>query len=261
MTLLEQDYTYFITQFKQHFNIDISLYKQDRMKRRIDSFILRRGHENYSQFIRELQSNPHLFAVFIDHLTINVSEFYRNRERWDALATKVLPKLIQQNNAKLKLWSAACAAGEEPYTLSIILSQILSKYRFEILATDLDPNILEKAKCGTYYDRSLKEVPSEIKQAYFTKKDEVYHIQPEIKQPISFKQHDLLLQSFDTNFDLIICRNVMIYFTEEARAQIYEKFSRSLKKGGVLFVGSTEQILTPERYNLQRFDTFFYEKI
>lgn len=259
--MLEQDYTYFITQFKQHFNIDISLYKQDRMRRRIDSFITRKGYESYIHFLRELQNNSHLFTTFIDHLTINVSEFYRNRERWDALETKVLPKLIGQNSGKLKMWSAACAAGEEPYTLSIILSQILSKYRFEIHATDLDLNILEKAKRGTYSDRSLKEVPSAVKQTYFIKENEEYSIHPDIKQPITFKQHDLLLQAFDTNFDLIICRNVMIYFTEEARTQIYEKFSRSLKKGGVLFVGSTEQILTPERYNLQRFDTFFYEKI
>ncbi|PHA01942.1 chemotaxis protein CheR [Bacillus pseudomycoides] len=259
--MLEQDYTYFITQFKQKFNIDISLYKQDRMKRRIDSFITRKGHESYAHFLRELQHDPHQFTAFIDHLTINVSEFYRNPERWDALETKVLPKLIQQNNGKLKMWSAACASGEEPYTLSIILSQILSKYRFEIHATDLDVNILEKAKRGTYFDRSLKEVPSTVKQTYFIKENEEYSIHPDIKQHVTFKQHDLLLQPFDTNFDLIICRNVMIYFTEEARTQIYEKFSRSLKKGGVLFVGSTEQILTPERYNLKRFDTFFYEKL
>lgn len=258
---LEQDYNYFIKQFKQYFSTDISLYKQDRMKRRIESFITRKGYSSYTNFLHELQRDSSLFTEFIDHLTINVSEFYRNRERWDALETKVLPKLIQQNQNKLKMWSAACAAGEEPYTLSIILSNILPKYRFEIHATDLDLNILEKAKQGTYSSRSLKEVPSTVKHTYFTQINDQYSVHPDIKQQVTFKQHDLLVQPFDINFDLIICRNVMIYFTEEARTKIYEKFSRSLKKGGVLFVGSTEQILTPERYNLQRFDTFFYEKI
>ncbi|MDD1370954.1 hypothetical protein PTB13_25480, partial [Bacillus sp. MHSD17] len=108
-------------------------------------------------------------------------------------------------------------------------------------------------------ERSLKELPSDLKERHFTKEDDMYSLHQNIKQNVTFKQHDLLMQSFDTNYDLIICRNVMIYFTEEARVKLYEKFSRSLRKGGVLFVGSTEQILTPERFNLQRFDTFFYE--
>ncbi len=99
-----------------------------------------------------------------------------------------------------------------------------------------------------------------MKERHFTKEDDIYSLHQNIKQHVTFKQHDLLMQSFDTNYDLIVCRNVMIYFTEEARVKLYEKFSRSLRKGGVLFVGSTEQILTPERFNLQRFDTFFYEK-
>ena len=84
-----------------------------------------------------------------------------------------------------------------------------------------------------------------MKERHFTKENDLYSLHQNIKQNVSFKQHDLLMQSFDTNYDLIICRNVMIYFTEEARVKLYEKFSRSLRKGGVLFVGSTEQILTP----------------
>ena len=103
----------------------------------------------------------------------------------------------------------------------------------------------------------MKELPSDLKERHFTKEDDIYSLHQHIKQHVTFKQHDLLMQSFDTNYDLIVCRNVMIYFTEEARVKLYEKFSRSLRKGGVLFVGSTEQILTPERFNLQRFDTFF----
>lgn len=257
----EQTYDYFTASFKQQFDIDISLYKQDRMQRRIDSFLSRKGYKNYVAFLNDLRSNSELFTDFIDHITINVSEFFRNKERWQTLETKVLPKLLSQNNGKLKAWSAACAAGEEPYTLSLILSDKLPAYRFEIQATDLDFHILEKAKQGRYFDRSLKEIPESIKQRYFTKDNDIYILQQSIKQQVKFKQQDLLMQPFDSNYDLIICRNVMIYFTEEARGKLYEKFSGALRKGGVLFVGSTEQILAPERYNLQRFDTFFYEKI
>lgn len=259
--MLEQDYLYFIMNFKQRFNIDISLYKQDRMQRRIDSFIDRKGFSSYKAFLQELQTNTALFINFIDHITINVSEFYRNKERWHTLETKVLPKLVEQNHGNLKMWSAACAAGEEPYTLSMILSKSMLSRQCTIHATDLDTLILEKARRGIYHERSLKEMPETMRAKYFTKYDDTYTIHSDIKNRVTFKQHDLLMQPFETNYDLIICRNVMIYFTEEARAHLYEKFSQSLRKGGVLFVGSTEQILAPERYNLQRFDTFFYEKI
>lgn len=257
----EYDYLYFVTNFKQRFNIDISLYKQDRMQRRIDSFIDRKGFSNYKSFLQQLQTDANLFIHFIDHITINVSEFYRNKERWHTLETKVLPKLVEQNRGNLKMWSAACSAGEEPYTLSMILETSMLCRHFTIHATDIDTLILEKAKRGIYHERSLKEMPDVMRTKYFTKDNDTYALHPDIKKNVTFKQHDLLMQPFETNYDLIICRNVMIYFTEEARAHLYDKFSRSLKKGGVLFVGSTEQILAPERYNLQRFDTFFYEKI
>lgn len=259
--ITEQNYNYFIASFKQQFNMDISSYKQDRMRRRIDSFIFRNGFKNYTNFLNDLRNNQELFTSFIDHITINVSEFFRNKERWKTLETKVLPKLLEQNSGKLKAWSAACASGEEPYTLSLILSERLPNFRFEIQATDLDFHILEKAKQGQYTERSLKELPETLKKRHFAIENETYILNQNIKQQVTFKRHDLLMQSFDTNYDLIICRNVMIYFTEEARGKLYEKFSRSLRKGGVLFVGSTEQILAPEQYNLQRFDTFFYEKI
>lgn len=259
--ITEQDYNQFVVSFKQHFNMDIASYKQDRMRRRIDAFISRKGFENYTNFLNNLRTDQTLFLSFIDYITINVSEFFRNKERWQTLETKALPKLLEQNNGKLKIWSAACAAGEEPYTLSLILSKHLAPFRYDIQATDLDFRVLETAKRGQYTERSLKELPNDLKQRHFTKEDDTYILHQNIKQQVTFKQHDLLMQTFDTNYDLIICRNVMIYFTEEARIKLYEKFSRSLRKGGVLFVGSTEQILTPERYNLQRFDTFFYEKI
>ncbi|PEO93587.1 chemotaxis protein CheR [Bacillus wiedmannii] len=259
--IIEQDYDHFIASFKQQFNMDIASYKQDRMRRRIDAFISRKGFENYTSFLSNLRTDQNLFLSFIDYITINVSEFFRNKERWQTLETKALPKLLEQNSGKLKVWSAACAAGEEPYTLSLILSKHLAPFRFEIQATDLDFHILETAKRGQYTERSLKELPIDLKERHFTKENDIYSLHQNIKQNVTFKQHDLLMQSFDTNYDLIICRNVMIYFTEDARVKLYEKFSRSLRKGGVLFVGSTEQILTPERYNLQRFDTFFYEKI
>ncbi|MFO6885345.1 CheR family methyltransferase, partial [Bacillus cereus] len=162
--IIEQDYDHFIASFKQQFNMDIASYKQDRMRRRIDAFISRKGFENYTNFLSKLRADQNLFLNFIDYITINVSEFFRNKERWQTLESKALPKLLEQNSGKLKVWSAACAAGEEPYTLSLILSKHLAPFRFEIQATDLDFHILETAKRGQYTERSLKELPTDLKE-------------------------------------------------------------------------------------------------
>ncbi|MEC2917101.1 protein-glutamate O-methyltransferase CheR, partial [Bacillus cereus] len=230
--IIEQDYDHFIASFKQQFNMDIASYKQDRMRRRIDAFISRKGFENYTNFLNKLRADQNLFLNFIDYITINVSEFFRNKERWQTLESKALPKLLEQNSGKLKVWSAACAAGEEPYTLSLILSKHLAPFRFEIQATDLDFHIVETAKRAQYTERSLKELPPDLKERHFTKENGLYSLHQNIKQNVSFKQHDLLMQSYDTNYDLIICRTVMIYFTEEALVKISEKFIRSLRIGG-----------------------------
>ncbi len=107
-------------------------------------------------------------------LQLTFQSFFRNKERWQTLESKALPKLLEQNSGKLKVWSAACAAGEEPYTLSLILSKHLAPFRFEIQATDLDFHILETAKRGQYTERSLKELPTDLKERHFTKKKMIY---------------------------------------------------------------------------------------
>lgn len=193
-------------------------------------------------------------------MTINVSEFYRNGKRWEVLQNKIFPRLLQQNK-KLKIWSAACSTGEEPYSLAMTLSNHVPLSQISITATDLDENAIAKAKAGVYPERSLAEVPNDIKEKYFDNDGSFYKVKNEIKKTVTFKKHNLLKDTYDQNYDLIVCRNVMIYFTEEAKDQIYDNFSKSLRSGGVLFVGSTEQIFNPSRYQLDIEDTFFYRKL
>jgi len=255
----EQDYTFFLKRFKTQFGIDLSLYKQERMKRRIDSFLSKNGCNTYTELLSLIQQRK-ILDVFIEYLTINVSGFFRNYTRWGIFENKILPALIARNPGKLKIWSAACSSGEEPYTLSIILSRLLPKHRYDILATDIDAHIIKKAEQGKYDAHAISEVPSHLVAAHFSKKENYYFLHDNIKQTVRFKQHDLLLQPYEHQFDLIVCRNVMIYFTEQAKDTVYQKFSRALRKEGILFVGSTEQVLTPEKYQFRIADTFFYEK-
>nr|WP_317615993.1 protein-glutamate O-methyltransferase CheR [Halobacillus halophilus] len=193
-------------------------------------------------------------------MTINVSQFYRNRKRFEILEKKVLPYLLQNKN-HLKVWSAACSTGEEPYTLAMIINHFLPLQNIEIMATDLDGQALEKARQGVYPERSLNEVPEEIKRKYFVKTGSSYKVNDDIRNCVTFKKHNLLADPFIPSCDLIVCRNVLIYFTEAAKHYIYENFSRSLEGGGIFFVGSAEQIFSPQRYQLAVFDAFFYKRM
>jgi chemotaxis protein methyltransferase CheR len=166
---------------------------------------------------------------------------------------------LQRANAP-KIWSAACSTGEEPYTMVMILSKYLPLNKIHILATDIDEKAIARAKLGLYPERSLNELPHDMKRKYFTKEGSQYQISDEIKKAVTFKKHNLLADSFGGPFDLIICRNVLIYFTEEAKDILYHKFSNALNSSGILFVGSTEQIFNVGKYGFEVEDTFFYKK-
>ena len=234
------DYEQFIEGIKRKTGIDLALYKEAQMKRRLTSLYEKKGYRNFVDFLKALEQDRDLMNEFLDRMTINVSEFYRNGKRWEVLQKKIFPKLLQTNK-RLKIWSAACSTGEEPYSL--------------------DENVIQKAKLGVYPERSLVEVPSDIKAKYFEQEGSFYRVKDEIKRCVTFKKHNLLNDSYDGNYDLIVCRNVMIYFTEEAKVEIYKKFNHALKKDGILFVGSTEQIIQPQTLNFASHRSFFYKKI
>ena len=254
------DYTKFITSVKQKTGIDLSLYKEAQMKRRLTSLYEKRGCKSFTDYFELIRNDRSMMDEFLDRMTINVSEFYRNGQRWDVLDKKIIPQLLKQTK-KLKCWSAACSTGEEPYSMAMVLSNHMPMREVSIAATDLDNGVLEKAKVGLYPERSLKEVPNDVKKKYFTQEGQFFQVTDEVKRTVSFKQHNLLEDKYGSDYDLIVCRNVMIYFTEEAKHQIYTNFAKALKSGGILFVGSTEQIFSPEQYGLESEDTFFYKKI
>ncbi|SFC44932.1 chemotaxis protein methyltransferase CheR [Bacillus sp. OV322] len=257
---MPQDYEQFIISIKNLTGIDLSLYKEAQMKRRLTSLYEKKGFKSFGEYFRDIQGNPALLHEFLDRITINVSEFYRNAKRWEVLEKKILPRLIGSSK-KLKIWSAACSTGEEPYTIAMVLSHWLPLSQIEIFATDLDENVLARAKTGVYPERSLNEVPPEMKNKHFSKEGEYYLVSDEIKKTVTFQKQNLLADRFQSQYDLIVCRNVLIYFTEEAKNSLYKKFSESLKSGGVFFVGSTEQIFNPSQFEFETEDTFFYKKI
>ncbi|WP_436372683.1 CheR family methyltransferase [Cytobacillus sp. BC1816] len=256
---MANDYQDFILNIKRKTGIDLSLYKEAQMKRRLISLYEKKGFNSFGDFFNGIVKDRELLNDFLDRMTINVSEFYRNAQRWEVLEKKILPRLLEQNR-NLKIWSAACSTGEEPYTIAMILSKMLPLSQIKITATDIDENALARARMGVYPERSLNEVPETMRQKFFGREGSFYKISGDIKRTVNFKKQNLLADDFGGPFDLIVCRNVLIYFTEEAKDQLYHKFSSALRKDGIFFVGSTEQIFNSSRYHLESAETFFYRK-
>lgn len=241
-------------------SIDLNAYKEKQMRRRINTLITKNKLDDYDEYIRLIKRDKEKFDQFVNFLTINVSEFYRNPEQWKFLDEEVFPELIRIFGRHLKIWSAACSTGDEPYSLVMALSKHVPLTNIHIIATDIDKQVLDKARMGLYNEKSIASVPEEFKKKYFTKVGSSYKIADEIKRCVEFQQHNLLKDPYPRDLNLIVCRNVVIYFTEEAKDEIYKKFHDSLKQNGMLFIGSTEQIMNYKEFDFIRKQSFFFQK-
>ncbi len=236
---MSYDYEYFKKAVYDLTKIDLNAYKEKQMKRRIDTLIAKNKVVGYDKYVSLLKTDSQMFEEFVNYLTINVSEFYRNVDQWQILDKEIIPELIQKFGKNLKIWSAACSTGDEPYSLVMALSRHIPLNQIKIHATDLDKQVIAKAKIGLYSEKSIANVPEDLKKKYFTKIGASYQISDEIKSRVEFKEHNLLKDTYQTDYHLIVCRNVLIYFTEEAKDEVFRKFQKSIKPNGFLFIGST----------------------
>jgi chemotaxis protein methyltransferase CheR len=252
-------YEWFVKAFHPKSGLDLNFYKQNQMQRRILSFMNSHGYATYSDFIKALDQDRVLYDAFFKHLTINVTQFFRDTNQWKTLREVILPKLLEKKTS-LKLWSAGCSSGQEPYSLAMSMLEYFPQARFSVLATDIDTNVLQQAKDGLYRQADFDSTPPEIAQKYFTVTDKGYQIKEQLKRSVTFERQNLLTDRFSTGFDLLSCRNVVIYFTEEAKEMLYKKFADSLNPGGILFTGSTEHLFGMNHLGLKPVSSFFYQK-
>ncbi|MHB8621167.1 MAG: CheR family methyltransferase, partial [Chloroflexota bacterium] len=157
--------------------------------------------------------------------------------------TAVLPRLLRGRD-RLRIWSAGCSYGAEPYTLALVLASVTPGKQHHILATDVDQRVLDRARlANSYTDQDVRNVPGVLRRRFFTRGcDERWVLDPLIRSAVTFRRHDLLKDTFDREIDLIVCRNVVIYFTDDAKRRLYQKFHDALRPGGYLFVGGTEVV-------------------
>jgi len=240
-------------------SINLNDYKPAQMQRRITNFLHRHHAQGYLEFFQKIDKDSKLYKTFIEYLTINVTEFFRTPEKFNELEAVVLPNLLAKRQ-RLNIWSAGCSIGAEPYSLAMALDHLTPTVRHRILGTDLDVEMLNKAKHGMYTANELKNVTTERLKRYFSVQNESYLVQEAIRSRVELSRHNLLMDAFEDGFDLILCRNVVIYFTEEAKNTLYRRFFKALRPGGVLFVGGTEAILNFRDMGFESYLPFFYRK-
>ena len=251
---------------KRTLKIDLTHYKDEQMKRRLDSWLVRIHARTWNDYLHLISINPAERERFREYLTINVTEFFRDLNRWITLQQDILPYLIKNSPlsraaAGLKLWSAGCSIGAEAYTLAIMMNETFPSQKYSLLATDLDRGALQKARSrGPYIESDLRNLDAVQRQKYFTL-TVPYYVKESLQKNIRFEEQDLLADTFDTGFDLIVCRNVVIYFTAEAKDILYAKFCEALRPGGILFLGGTEIISVPIRHGFQNAGVSFYKKV
>jgi Methylase of chemotaxis methyl-accepting proteins len=217
------------------------------------------GYRTFPEFLKALDADSVLYDAFFKHLTINVSQFFRDANQWKTLKETIIPLLLQNKNP-LKLWSAGCSSGQEPYSLAMTLMHYFPTVKFTVLGTDIDVNVLKQAKEGLYKQNDFASTPPEFLQKYFTLSDKGYQIKDQVQQHVTFQHQNLLTDRFQSGYDFIACRNVVIYFTDEAKDLLYKKFTGSLRPGGILFTGSTEHLFGMNHLGLKAVSSFFYQK-
>lgn len=257
--LTDVDYFSFSEKVKLKTGINLSYYRKEQMKKQLSSLYNKHGYESYEEYFYFLIRDAAFFNEFVGRITFNITEFYRNPDGWEHLQKTIIPRLMKEK-VSLKCWSAGCSTGEEPYTLAMVLKEMKAHHHI-ILASDLSESSLIKARQGRYQESTLKNLPHSYKERYFRYLGTFYEMSDEIKANARFVKSNLLHEPFEFNFDLIMCRNVMIYLTDEAKNYLLAKLAASLRTGGILFIGSSETIEQPEAYGLIKVDKYFYKKV
>ncbi len=240
--------------------IDLDCYKGTQMERRLQTIMRRAGVSDLSAYARLLSTTPSRVKEFKDFLTINVSEWLRNPEKFEELQQTILPDLLKRS-PRLRIWSAGCSNGSEPYSVAMLLDEIDPGGRHQILATDLDEEVLKAARAGVYSEKDIKNVSPARRARYFDQNGDRYAVKADLRARVEFRRHNLLSDDFPSDLDLILCRNVVIYFTEEAKVQLYRRFHAALKPGGILFVGGTESLLRARELGFASVSPFFYRSV
>ena len=267
-SLTSKEFNLFRELIYREFGISLSDKKRTLVQTRLRKWLKSMELFNYKQLYDYLEENPHDLMLLADAITTNVTSFFREKSQWTFLGEHI-PKTYE-NKRKLRIWSAACSSGQEPYSISIFLHSLLKDYDqwdVKILATDLSKDILKKAIEGKYRQKDIEGVPKHYITKYFnankiSEYEKVFNISNTIKDGILFRLFNLVSGNygiFKNKFDIIFCRNVMIYFDKKTQEQVIDKLLSVLNPGGLLLIGHSESITNP-KMNIKTISPSIYVK-
>jgi chemotaxis methyl-accepting protein methylase len=265
MTVSNQQIDDLLEVVRGEISFDLTGYCMPMLMRRLSERLERNGL-GVDQYIALCRNAETERTKLVNDIAIHVSGFFRNPIVYEILAQSVLPQLIEKCRGELRVWSAGCAAGEEAYSVAIVIKEILKKTRpFAIqpliFATDLDRNILAKAEQAVYSRDSLKETKLGLVDTYFSPLGNEFKLGDDVRGMVHFSQNDLLSQqtgvpaeSIYGSFDLILCRNVLIYFSATYQKQVLKKLCTALNTGGILVLGESESLVGEFKSRLKTLD-------
>ncbi|HAZ43442.1 MAG TPA: chemotaxis protein CheR [Cyanobacteria bacterium UBA11371] len=228
---------------------DLTGYKRTTLMRRFRGRMQDIKIDNYQSYLQYLQHHPDEYQYLLNEVLINVTSFFRDRDAWDYLAAEIVPKIIanKQPHEPIRVWSAGCAAGQEIYSLLILLAEALGiescLKRVQCYATDADEAALQQARKATYSDLEIASIPPHLLEKYFEQTEQGYVFHPTLHSTIIFGHHDLAQDAPMSKIDLLACRNVLMYFNPETQASILVRFHFALKNTGFLFLGKSETLI------------------
>jgi Methylase of chemotaxis methyl-accepting proteins len=240
----------------------LGAYKDKCIRRRIAVRMRACGVHTYDDYRALLERSPNEYDRLRDALTINVTRFYRNAETWNLLRRDVLPRMLDSHRAEVRVWSAGCASGEEPYTLAVLAADHLDRAgrgdglaRLTIDATDIDHASLDRARAACYRSEGLTELPDDLAGPYFETVGTERRVIDRVRRRVRVHQLDLSREApLRIDYDLILCRNVVIYFDRYMQERLFQVFVDSLVPGGYLVLGKVETLFGPARDRLSLVD-------
>ncbi len=254
----DQSYRQICQTLKVEQGFDLAGYKDLCIKRRIAARIRAVGSNDPELYLEQLRQSSAEQERLLEALTIHVSQFFRNPSTFAVLEKQILPELLQQSrntNGKLRVWSAGCAGGEEAYSIALLCQELLrDDDQLSIVGTDISADILQRAKQACYSHNRLAEVPADVLKRYFACRENSYQLSPEIKQRVRFFRHNILSDQPYFRVDLILCRNLLIYFTRPQQERIVRTLAKALPPGGYLVLGRAETLVAAVRELFQCID-------
>jgi two-component system, chemotaxis family, CheB/CheR fusion protein len=226
---------------------DFSGYKTASLQRRLGKRLGELALRTPEEYRDYLEANPHEFAELFDTILINVTSFFRDKPAWTFLSEEVIPPLLEGEPRELRVWSAGCASGEEAYTIAIVLAEALGERQFrervKIYATDADGGALAHARRAVYTRNAVRDVPPELLDRYFEGGPKEFAFRGDLRRSVIFGRNDLVQDAPISRVDLLLCRNVLMYFTPETQLRILERLNFALSERGVLFLGKSEMLI------------------